>query len=85
MSQQILGNVPPIVFVKDKEAAAVKKVIVILDSTYKYHANVGPRYHNVWEYWESWLLKNYILIATLKIGLCLYLYFMFQSILVKNL
>lgn len=50
MSQQILGNVPPIVFVKDKEAAAVKKVIVILDSTYKYHANVGPRYHNVWEY-----------------------------------
>lgn len=31
-SHQILGNVPPIVFVKDKEAAAVKEVIVIFDS-----------------------------------------------------
>lgn len=30
MSQQILGNVPPVVFVKDKEAAAVKEVIVVL-------------------------------------------------------
>ncbi|NWI60123.1 RBFA factor, partial [Calyptomena viridis] len=30
MSQQILGNVPPIVFVKDKEAAAVKEVEELL-------------------------------------------------------
>lgn len=37
MSQQILGNVPPIVFVKDKEAAVVKEVIVIFDSMYKYN------------------------------------------------
>jgi len=37
MSQQILGNVPPIVFIKDKEAAAVKEVIVIFDSMYKYN------------------------------------------------
>lgn len=37
MSQQILGNVPPVVFVKDKEAAAVKEVIVILDCRIKYY------------------------------------------------
>ncbi|XP_031464167.1 putative ribosome-binding factor A, mitochondrial [Phasianus colchicus] len=30
MSQQILGNVPPVVFVKDKEAAAVKEIEELL-------------------------------------------------------
>ncbi|NXW09779.1 RBFA factor, partial [Fregetta grallaria] len=37
MSQQILGNVPPIVFVKDKEAAAVKEVEELLSI-----ADFGP-------------------------------------------
>uniref|UniRef100_A0A8C3J3X4 Ribosome binding factor A n=1 Tax=Calidris pygmaea TaxID=425635 RepID=A0A8C3J3X4_9CHAR len=37
MSQQILGNVPPIVFVKDKEAAAVKEIEELLSS-----ADFGP-------------------------------------------
>ncbi|NWW43891.1 RBFA factor, partial [Pedionomus torquatus] len=36
-SQQILGNVPPIVFVKDKEAAAVKEVEELLS-----RADFGP-------------------------------------------
>lgn len=35
-SQQIVGNVPPVVFIKDKEAAAVKEVNLIFDSMYKY-------------------------------------------------
>ncbi|NXI65687.1 RBFA factor, partial [Anseranas semipalmata] len=38
MSQQILGNVPPIVFVKDKEAAAVKKIEDLLSV-----ADFGPQ------------------------------------------
>ncbi|NXK46681.1 RBFA factor, partial [Chauna torquata] len=38
MSQQILGNVPPIVFVKDKEAAAVKKIEELLSI-----ADFGPQ------------------------------------------
>ncbi|KAM6210720.1 putative ribosome-binding factor A, mitochondrial [Sarcoramphus papa] len=37
MSQQILGNVPPIVFVKDKEAAAVKEIEELLSI-----ADFGP-------------------------------------------
>ncbi|NXK11363.1 RBFA factor, partial [Herpetotheres cachinnans] len=37
MSQQILGNVPPIVFVKDKEAAAVKEIEELLSV-----ADFGP-------------------------------------------
>ncbi|NWX73869.1 RBFA factor, partial [Alca torda] len=37
MSQQILGNVPPIVFVKDKEAAVVKEIEELLSS-----ADFGP-------------------------------------------
>lgn len=37
MSQRILGNMPPVVFVKDKAAAAVKEVTVILDSVIKYY------------------------------------------------
>ncbi|XP_014796280.1 PREDICTED: putative ribosome-binding factor A, mitochondrial [Calidris pugnax] len=37
MSQQIIGNVPPIVFVKDKEAAAVKEIEELLSS-----ADFGP-------------------------------------------
>uniref|UniRef100_A0A8C4TZB4 Ribosome binding factor A n=1 Tax=Falco tinnunculus TaxID=100819 RepID=A0A8C4TZB4_FALTI len=37
MSRQILGNVPPIVFVKDKEAAAVKEVEELLSI-----ADFGP-------------------------------------------
>ncbi|XP_054674543.1 putative ribosome-binding factor A, mitochondrial [Grus americana] len=36
-SQQILGNVPPIVFVKDKEAAAVKEIEELLSN-----ADFGP-------------------------------------------
>ncbi|KAI6074725.1 putative ribosome-binding factor A, mitochondrial [Aix galericulata] len=42
MSQQILGNVPPIVFVKDKEAAAVKKVEELLSI-----ADFGPEEEKV--------------------------------------
>nr|XP_013040188.2 putative ribosome-binding factor A, mitochondrial isoform X2 [Anser cygnoides] len=42
MSQQILGNVPPIVFVKDKEAAAVKKVEELLSI-----ADFGPEEENI--------------------------------------
>ncbi|NXC51058.1 RBFA factor, partial [Penelope pileata] len=38
MSQQILGNVPPIVFVKDKEAAAVKEIEELLSV-----ADFGPQ------------------------------------------
>ncbi|KAM6298902.1 putative ribosome-binding factor A, mitochondrial [Aegotheles albertisi] len=37
MSQQILGNVPPVVFVKDKEAAAVKEIEELLSI-----ADFGP-------------------------------------------
>ncbi|KFP44381.1 hypothetical protein N324_11952, partial [Chlamydotis macqueenii] len=37
MSQQIIGNVPPIVFVKDKEAAAVKEIEELLSV-----ADFGP-------------------------------------------
>ncbi|XP_074431838.1 putative ribosome-binding factor A, mitochondrial isoform X5 [Larus michahellis] len=37
MSQQILGNVPPIVFVKDKEAAVVKEIEELLS-----RADFGP-------------------------------------------
>nr|XP_009930373.1 PREDICTED: putative ribosome-binding factor A, mitochondrial [Opisthocomus hoazin] len=37
MSQQILGNVPPIVFIKDKEAAAVKEIEELLSI-----ADFGP-------------------------------------------
>ncbi|NXS70284.1 RBFA factor, partial [Pandion haliaetus] len=37
MSQQILGNVPPIVFLKDKEAAAVKEIEELLSI-----ADFGP-------------------------------------------
>uniref|UniRef100_A0A8C6YWQ7 Ribosome binding factor A n=1 Tax=Nothoprocta perdicaria TaxID=30464 RepID=A0A8C6YWQ7_NOTPE len=37
MSQQIVGNVPPIVFIKDKEAAALKKVDELLSI-----ADFGP-------------------------------------------
>ncbi|NWY04235.1 RBFA factor, partial [Nothoprocta ornata] len=37
MSQQIIGNVPPIVFIKDKEAAALKKVDELLSI-----ADFGP-------------------------------------------
>ncbi|NWQ81047.1 RBFA factor, partial [Columbina picui] len=37
MSQQILGNVPPIVFVKDKEAAAIKEIEELLSI-----ADFGP-------------------------------------------
>ncbi|NWX49222.1 RBFA factor, partial [Steatornis caripensis] len=37
MSQQILGNVPPIIFVKDKEAAAVKEIEELLSI-----ADFGP-------------------------------------------
>ncbi|NXE78405.1 RBFA factor, partial [Cochlearius cochlearius] len=37
MSQQIVGNVPPIVFVKDKEAAAVKEIEELLSI-----ADFGP-------------------------------------------
>ncbi|XP_065484854.1 putative ribosome-binding factor A, mitochondrial isoform X2 [Caloenas nicobarica] len=37
MSQQILGNVPPIVFVKDKEAAAMKEIEELLSI-----ADFGP-------------------------------------------
>ncbi|NXN67797.1 RBFA factor, partial [Himantopus himantopus] len=37
MSQQILGNVPPIVFLKDKEAAAVKEIEELLSV-----ADFGP-------------------------------------------
>ncbi|KAM9200667.1 putative ribosome-binding factor A, mitochondrial isoform 2-T2 [Mergus octosetaceus] len=42
MSQQILGNVPPIVFVKDKEAVAVKKVEELLSI-----ADFGPEEEKV--------------------------------------
>ncbi|NXT50966.1 RBFA factor, partial [Pluvianellus socialis] len=37
MSQQILGNVPPVVFIKDKEAAAVKEIEELLSI-----ADFGP-------------------------------------------
>ncbi|OXB63503.1 hypothetical protein ASZ78_013474 [Callipepla squamata] len=44
MSQQILGNVPPVVFVKDKEAAAVKEIEELLAV-----ADFGPQEEEIYQ------------------------------------